>query len=411
MARINGNYQKLQAGYLFPEIGKRVRTYAAEHPEARIIRLGIGDVVLPLPAPIVDALKQAADEMGRRETFRGYGPEQGYDFLREAIAAHYTAQGAEVAADEVFVSDGAKCDTGNIQELFAVDSVVAVTDPVYPVYVDTNVMAGRTGPAAADGRYARLVYLPTTAENGFSPALPDRRVDLVYLCSPNNPTGAVMSREALGRFVAWARENQAILLFDAGYEAFIREPGLVHSIFEVPGAREVAIEFRSFSKMAGFTGTRCAYTVVPKNLTARDEAGHPVGVHGLWYRRQTTKFNGVSYPIQRAAAAVFTPAGQAAVAANIAYYLENARLIRERLGSVGYRVYGGVNAPYVWLATPHGLGSWEFFDRMLKEAQVVSTPGAGFGVSGEGYCRLSAFGLREEVEEALERICARLPAR
>lgn len=410
MAKINSHYQKLQAGYLFPEIGKRVRAFAEKNPGLRIIRLGIGDVVLPLPAPIVEALKRAADEMGRRESFRGYGPEQGYDFLRDAIAAHYAAEGARVAADEIFVSDGAKCDTGNIQELFAADSVVAVTDPVYPVYVDTNVMAGRTDAAGPDGRYGRLVYLPTTVENQFEPPLPDRRVDLVYLCSPNNPTGAVMSRAALERWIAWARANEAVILFDAGYEAFIREPGLVRSIYELPGAREVAIEFRSFSKMAGFTGTRCAYTVVPKELVGKNDQGEPVSLHALWYRRQTTKFNGVSYPIQRAAAAVFSPEGKAGIEANIRYYMENARLIRERLAGAGYRVYGGVNAPYVWLKTPHGLGSWAFFDRLLAEAQVVSTPGAGFGVSGEGYCRLSAFGLREDVEEALDRIATRLPA-
>jgi LL-diaminopimelate aminotransferase len=374
-------------------------------------RLGIGDVVLPLPLPIVEAMKAAADEMGRKETFRGYGPEQGYDFLRAAIAQHYAGQGARVAEDEVFVSDGAKCDSGNIQELFALDSVVAVTDPVYPVYVDTNVMAGRTDGADAQGRYGRLVYLPCTAENRFEPPLPDRRVDLIYLCSPNNPTGAVMSRAALERWVSWAQKNESIILFDAGYEAFIREPGLVRSIYEIEGARSVAIELRSLSKTAGFTGTRCAYTVVPKELTGRNERGEAVPLHGLWYRRQTTKFNGVSYPIQRAAAAVFSEAGRAAVDANIRYYMENARLVRERLGAAGYTVHGGVNAPYIWLKTPHGLGSWEYFDKLLAEANVVCTPGAGFGVAGEGYCRISAFAFREDVEEALDRIVKKLPAR
>lgn len=401
MAKINSHYQKLQAGYLFPEIGRRVRAFAAANPEARIIRLGIGDVVLPLPAPIVTALKAASDELGARESFRGYGPEQGYDFLLNAIAAHYREQGAMVEPDEVFVSDGSKCDTANIQEIFGLDNVIAVTDPVYPVYVDTNVMAGRTG-EARDGRYGKLVYLPTTAENGFEPALPDGKVDLVYLCSPNNPTGAVMSRAALEGWVRYARDHEAIILFDAAYEAFIQEPGQVHSIFEIPGAREVAIEFRSLSKTAGFTGVRCAYTVVPKDLKARNDQGDAVSVHALWHRRQTTKFNGVSYPVQRAAEAVFT-SGRQAVAENIAYYMENARIIREGLSAAGLTVYGGVNAPYIWLKTP-GMGSWEFFDMLLEKAHVVGTPGAGFGTCGEGYFRLSAFGLRENVVEAVTRI-------
>ena len=404
MATINTHYQKLQAGYLFPEIGKRVRTFAAAHPSARIIRLGIGDVVLPLPAPIVDAMKAGADELAVKETFRGYGPEQGYEFLLEAIAGHLRGQGAEVALDEIFVSDGSKCDTANIQEIFAIDSVIAVTDPVYPVYVDTNVMAGRTGQVDKNGRYAKLVYLPTTAENGFDPPLPAHHVDIIYLCSPNNPTGAVMSRASLQRWVAYAEKEGAIILFDAAYEAFIREPGLVHSIFEIPGARNVAIEFRSFSKMAGFTGTRCAFTIIPKELCARDGAGESVPLHGLWNRRHTTKFNGVSYPVQRAAAAVFSPEGSQAVQANVDYYMENARIIREGLGKAGYRVFGGVNAPYIWLRVPDGLTSWQFFDRLLSEANVVGTPGSGFGGCGEGYLRLSAFGFRDNVEEAVERI-------
>ncbi len=408
MATINTHYQKLQAGYLFPEIGKRVRTFSAAHPEARIIRLGIGDVVLPLPGPIVDALKAGADEMGRRETFQGYGPEQGHGFLLEAIAGHLRGQGAEVAADEIFVSDGSKCDTANIQEIFALDNVVAVTDPVYPVYVDTNVMAGRTGAADKDGRYARLVYLPTTAENGFDPPLPEQHVDLIYLCSPNNPTGAVLSRASLHRWVDYARREGAVILFDAAYEAFIRQPGLVHSIFEIPGARQVAIEFRSFSKTAGFTGTRCAFTVIPKDLCARDASGAAVPLHGLWNRRHTTKFNGVSYPVQRAAAAVFGPEGSKAVRANIDYYMENASIIREGLAQAGYRVYGGENAPYIWLRVPAGLTSWQFFDRLLGEAHVVGTPGSGFGSCGEGYFRLSAFGFRDNVQEAVERIRSKL---
>ncbi|MBW8889354.1 MAG: LL-diaminopimelate aminotransferase [Fibrobacteres bacterium] len=407
MAKINSNYQKLQAGYLFPEIGKRVRAYAAENPDAKIIRLGIGDVVLPLPEPVLQALRKGVDEMGKPETFKGYGPEQGYDFLLDAISAHFKSQGAHVAPDEVFVSDGSKCDTANIQEIFDIDNVVAVTDPVYPVYVDTNVMAGRTGPFEA-GRYGKLVYMPTTAENGFDPELPKGKVDLIYLCSPNNPTGAVMSRASLEKWVAYAKANEAIILFDAAYEAFITEKGLVRSIYEIPGAREVAIEFRSLSKTAGFTGTRCAYTVVPKDLKARDQKGEWVAVHGLWNRRQTTKFNGVSYPIQKAAAAIFTSEGAKAIQENIAYYMENARIIREGLKAAGFTVYGGVNAPYIWLKVPQGLTSWQFFDKLLTEAQVVGTPGSGFGSCGEGYFRLSAFGFRPNVEEAVGRIRSKL---
>jgi LL-diaminopimelate aminotransferase len=410
MAKINSNYQKLQAGYLFPEIGKRVRAFAEAHPAAKVIRLGIGDVVLPLPHPIVDAMKVAADELARRETFRGYGPEQGYDFLLEAVAKHYASQGAKVDADEVFVSDGSKCDTANIQEIFGLDNVVAVTDPVYPVYVDSSVMGGRTGNADASGRFPGLVYLPCTAENNFDPALPTTPVDLIYLCSPNNPTGAVMSRASLTKWIAYAKEHEAIILFDAAYEAFITEPGQVHSIYELPGARECAIEFRSFSKTAGFTGTRCATTVVPKDLVARNDKGEKVALHALWNRRQTTKFNGVSYPIQRAAAAVFSPAGSHAVAQNIALYMDNARHIREGLAAAGYSVYGGVNAPYIWLKVPGGLTSWQFFDKLLDVANVVGTPGSGFGSCGEGYFRLSAFGLRENVQEAIARIKSKLPA-
>ena len=408
MAKINSNYQKLQAGYLFPEIGKRVRAYAAENPAAKIIRLGIGDVVLPLPGPILDAMRSGVEEMGKAETFKGYGPEQGYDFLLKAISDHFKSQGAEVAPDEVFVSDGSKCDTANIQEIFDVGNVIAVTDPVYPVYVDTNVMAGRTG-AFAGGRYGNLVYMPTTAENGFEPKLPSSgAVDIIYLCSPNNPTGAVMSRESLARWVDYAKKNEAVILFDAAYEAFITEPVLVRSIYEIPGAREVVIEFRSLSTTAGFTGTRCAYTVVPKDLKARNDKGDLVAVHGLWNRRQTTKFNGVSYPIQKAAAAVFTPEGGKAVREVIAYYMENARIIRSGLAAAGYTVYGGVNAPYIWLKVPAGLDSGGFFDKLLREIQVVGTPGSGFGSCGEGYFRLSAFGFRENVVEAVERIKTRL---
>jgi LL-diaminopimelate aminotransferase len=412
MTKINSHYQKLQAGYLFPEIGKRVRAYAAANPSAKVIRLGIGDVVLPLPAPVLEAMHKAVDEMGKPESFKGYGPEQGYDFLLQPISEHFKSQGAEVAADEIFVSDGSKCDTANIQEIFATDNIIAVTDPVYPVYVDTNVMAGRTGDAE-NGRYGKLVYMPTTAENGFDPELPKAaasgsRPDIIYLCSPNNPTGAVMPRSSLEKWIAYAKANEAIILFDAAYEAFITEPGLVHSIYEIPGAREVAIEFRSLSKTAGFTGTRCAYTVVPKELKARNDKGELVSVHALWNRRQTTKFNGVSYPIQKAAAAIFTEAGSKAVKENIRYYMENARIIREGLRSAGYTVYGGINAPYIWLKVPGNSTSWSFFDKLLNEAQVVGTPGSGFGTCGEGYFRLSAFGFRENVLEAVERIKSRV---
>jgi LL-diaminopimelate aminotransferase len=410
MAKINANYQKLQASYLFLEIAKRVRAFSEKNPSARVIRLGIGDVVLPLPPPIVDALKAAADEMARKESFKGYGPEQGYDFLLTAVAEHYRSQGAQVAADEVFVSDGSKCDTANIQEIFATDNVVAVTDPVYPVYVDSSVMTGRTGGIDEKGRFAGLVYLPTTAENGFDPPLPTQKVDLIYLCSPNNPTGAVLSRTSLERWVKYAREHDAIILFDAAYEAFIREPGLVHSIYEIPGARACAIEFRSLSKTAGFTGTRCAFTVVPKELQARNDKGELAPLHPLWMRRQTTKFNGVSYPIQKAAAAVFSPAGRAAIEANVSYYMDNARIIHDGLQAAGYSVHGGVNAPYIWLKVPAGLTSWQFFDKLLTEAHVVGTPGSGFGSCGEGYFRLSAFGFRENVEEAINRIRKKLPA-
>lgn len=411
MAKINSHYQKLQAGYLFPEIGKRVRAFASENPSAKVIRLGIGDVVLPLPGPVLDAMRQAVDEMGRADTFKGYGPEQGYDFLLQAISDHFKSQGAQVAPDEIFVSDGSKCDTANIQEIFATDNIVAVTDPVYPVYVDTNVMAGRTGEIQG-GRYGKLVYMPTTAENGFDPEIPPAgaagNVDLIYLCSPNNPTGAVMPRSSLEKWVAYAKATGAVILFDAAYEAFITEPGLVHSIYEIPGAREVAIEFRSLSKTAGFTGTRCAYTVVPKELMALNDKGEKVAVHGLWNRRQTTKFNGVSYPIQKAAASIFSTAGSKAIRENIAYYMENAAIIRDGLKSAGYTVYGGVNAPYIWMKVPGGATSWDFFDKLLKDAQVVGTPGSGFGSCGEGYFRLSAFGFRENVLEAVDRIKKRM---
>jgi len=409
VARINEHYLKLASSYLFVEIANRVKAFQAAHPEARVIRLGIGDVTQPLAPAIVAALHAAVEEMARPETFRGYGPETGYEFLTELIAAHdYGARGVRVAPDEIFVSDGGKSDSANIQEIFAADAVVAVCDPVYPVYVDSTVMAGRTGAPDAAGRYAGLVYLPCTAERGFEPPLPDRPVDLVYLCSPNNPTGAVLTREALARWVRWARETGAVLLFDAAYEAYVREPGLPRSIYEVEGAREVAIEFRSFSKTAGFTGTRCAYTVVPRDLCGRTATGDRVPLHALWHRRQSTKFNGVPYIVQRAAAAVYSPEGARQVRAQVDAYLENARIIREGLEAVGLTVHGGRNAPYLWVKTPGGLSSWAFFDKLLHEAHVVGTPGVGFGPSGEGYLRLSAFAPRAQTEEAVDRIRKRL---
>jgi LL-diaminopimelate aminotransferase len=404
MAEINPHYQKLRAGYLFPEIARRVKTFQAEHPAAKLIRLGIGDVVLPLPASVREAMKRAVDDLGRAETFHGYGPEQGYAFLREVIAQNdFAARGVTVSPDEIFVSDGSKCDSGNIQEIFSTTNKVAVVDPVYPVYVDTNVMAGRTGEAGPEGRYAGLVYMPSTAENGFKPALPNERADLIYLCSPNNPTGAVMTHADLKLWVDFARRSGAVIFFDAAYHAFIRDPKLPRSIFEIEGAREVAVEFRSFSKNAGFTGVRCAFTVVPKELRGKGPRGEEVAVHALWSRRHATKFNGASYPVQAGAAAVYSPEGKRETAALVDYYMENARLIVEGLRALGFEVYGGANAPYVWLKTPNRMGSWEFFDLLLAQAHVVGTPGAGFGPSGEGYFRLSAFGHRENVAAAVER--------
>lgn len=409
MARINDHYLKLAAGYLFPEISRRVAAFRDARPDADVIALGIGDVVLPLPASVREAMRDAVDELGTEDGFRGYPPYEGYDFLREAIARHdFQERGADVGPDEIFVSDGSKCDAANLQELFSVDARVAVSDPVYPVYVDTNVMAGRTGAAGDGGRYAGVVYLPCTEADGFLPSPPDEPVDFVYLCSPNNPTGAAADRDALAGWVAWARERGAILLFDAAYEAYITDPALPHSIFEIAGARDCAIELRSFSKNAGFTGVRCAYTAVPKSLVGRDAAGREVAFHQLWMRRHSTKSNGVSYPVQRGAAAIYTERGRAEVARNVGYYLENARLIRAGLSELGLGVFGGVNAPYVWVRTPEGVGSWEFFDRLLERAHVVGTPGAGFGACGEGYLRLSAFGTRDRIEEAVERIRKRL---
>ncbi|RMF22493.1 MAG: LL-diaminopimelate aminotransferase [Deltaproteobacteria bacterium] len=408
MARGNQHYGKLVAGYLFPEIARRVSEFQREFPESSLIRLGIGDVVLPLPQSVCDAMHRAVDEMATSEGFRGYGPEQGYEFLREAIAeGDYRSRGIEISPDEVFVSDGSKCDSGNLQELFAEDARPAIPDPVYPVYVDTNVMAGRTGACGEDGRYEGIVYLPGTAENGFCPEPPDEPVDYVYLCFPNNPTGAVARKAQLTRWVDWAIDTGAVLLFDAAYEAYITEDDVPRSIFEIPGARRVAVELRSFSKNAGFTGTRCAYVVVPRELEV-DAGGERVSLHALWLRRQSTKFNGVSYVVQRGAEAVYSEEGRSEVAERVSYYMDNARVIREGLEAAGLTVFGGVNAPYVWVKTPAGEDSWSFFDRLLRDAHVVGTPGAGFGSCGEGYLRLSAFGFRDQIEEAVARIRAAL---
>src|SRR5262245_53782928 len=405
MARINEHYRKLQAGYLFPEIGRRVRAFSEAHPDARVIRLGIGDVTLPLAPAVVEAMRDASVEMGSASGFRGYGPENGYDFLVEAIREHdYRARGVELAADEIFVSDGSKQDSGNIQEIFGLEQRILVTDPVYPVYVDTNVMAGRTGPADAAGTFERIVYLPATRENGFTPAPPERPADVAYLCSPNNPTGAVMTRPLLERWVGWARAHDAVLIFDAAYDAYVRDPALPRSIYEIEGARTCAIEMRSFSKRAGFTGLRCAYTVVPKECAGTTAAGERVPLRELWARRMSTKFNGVPYVVQRAAEAVLKPEGRKQADEQISFYRENARRLREGLAAAGFAVFGGVHAPYIWLRTAGGLSSWDFFDRLLGEAHVVGTPGAGFGPSGEGYFRLSAFNSQANVEEALARI-------
>jgi LL-diaminopimelate aminotransferase len=407
MARINDHYLKLPAGYLFPEIGRRVASFAAENPQAaaKIIRMGIGDVTEPLPPAVIEAMHKAVDEMGRREAFRGYGPEQGYDFLRTAIAENdYRALGVQVSPDEIFVSDGSKCDTGNILDVFGPENVVAITDPVYPVYVDTNVMAGRGGRLDESGRFSDLVYLPVTAENNFVPALPTRHVDLIYLCYPNNPTGTVATREMLARWVDYAKQNGSIILFDAAYEAYIASPRIPHSIFEIPGARDVAIEFRSFSKTAGFTGARCAFTVVPTSLVADAADGSKVELHRLWSRRHSTKFNGASYVVQRGAEACYSHSGKEQLRKVIDFYRGNAARLRDGLTALGMTVFGGVDAPYVWLKTPNGLKSWEFFDRLLATAHVVGTPGSGFGPSGEGYFRLSAFNSRENVDEALSRM-------
>ncbi|MBQ1509607.1 MAG: LL-diaminopimelate aminotransferase [Selenomonadaceae bacterium] len=405
MAYINNNYLKLPGSYLFAEIARRISAYKADHPDADIIRLGIGDVTQPLAPAVIDALHRAVDEMAHADTFRGYGPEQGYDFLIQAIIENnYRKNGIDIGSDEIFVSDGSKSDCGNIQEIFSTDCKVAITDPVYPVYLDTNVMAGRTGDLQADGHFANVTYLPCTAENNFAPELPDEKVDMVYLCCLNNPTGTTLSRKELTKWVDYARNNDAVILFDAAYAAYITEKDVPRSIYEIEGAKDVAIEFRSFSKTAGFTGTRCGYTVIPKSVTGIASDGSRVQFNKLWNRRHTTKFNGTAYIVQRGAAAIYTEEGQKQIRETISYYMENARIIREGLQAVGLTAYGGVNAPYIWLKTPDNMPSWDFFDKLLTEINVVGTPGAGFGPCGEGYFRLTSFGDRENTLRAVDRI-------
>ena len=407
MAYLNENYLKLQAGYLFPEVARRVREFCAANPEAtrRLIRCGIGDVTEPLPRVVIDAMKRAVDELGNRETFRGYGPEQGYEFLRSAIAQYdYRDRKIDIADDEIFVSDGSKCDCGYILDILGDQNKIAVPDPVYPVYVDTNVMAGHTGSPKSDGSYEGIVYLPCTAENRFVPEPPNEHVDLVYLCFPNNPTGAVASRGQLSRWVDYAREHESLLLFDAAYEAYISEREIPHSIFEIPGARECAVELRSFSKSGGFTGVRCGFTVMPKSVVGRTDSGKKVPLHPLWHRRWSTKANSVSYPVQRGAEALYSSEGCQQVRALIEHYMGNAKILREASAKIGMKVFGGINAPYIWVKTPAGLTSWKTFDRMLRKLNVVITPGSGFGAKGEGYFRISAFNSRENAEEVARRL-------
>ncbi|KZX15113.1 LL-diaminopimelate aminotransferase [Methanobrevibacter cuticularis] len=403
--KINENYLLLQNSYLFAEIARRVEKFQEENPDKDVIRMGIGDVTKPLSPTVIKAFKDAVDEMANGNTFKGYGPEQGYSFLAETIVKNdFNPLGIDLDLDEVFISDGAKCDTGNIQEIFDLNNIVAVTDPVYPVYVDTNVMAGRTGPINEEDRYEGLVYLPCVEENDFVPELPKTHTDLIYLCYPNNPTGTTLTKNQLAKFVKYAQDNHAIILFDAAYEKFITEEDVPHSIYEIEGAKEVAIEFRSFSKTAGFTGTRCAYTVVPKDLKAYDSDGKEQSVNALWNRRQTTKFNGVSYPVQKAAEATYSNEGKKEIEENIAYYMKNSQVIRDSLTKLGLNIYGGINSPYIWIKTPNNMDSWTFFDLLLNDANVVGTPGAGFGPSGEGYLRLTAFNTLENTKEAMDRI-------
>jgi LL-diaminopimelate aminotransferase len=405
MALINENYLKLQAGYLFPEIGRRVNEFITANPDKKVIKMGIGDVTQPLVPSVVKAFHEGVEEMAKGATFKGYGPEQGYAFLREAIAKNsYQDKGVNISADEIFISDGSKCDTGNIQEIFGNNNKIAICDPVYPVYADTTVMAGKTGVCQSNGYYEGIIYMPCTKENGFIPELPTETPDLIFLCYPNNPTGTVAGKEELKKWVDYAIAKNAIILYDAAYEAFIKDEDIPRSIYEIEGAKIVAIEFRSFSKTAGFTGTRCAFTVIPEELVAYDSAGKAHPVKRLWNRRQSTKFNGVSYPVQKAAAAIYTEKGKKEVAEVISYYMQNAKIMRDSLSAAGYEVYGGENAPYVWVKTKNNMSSWDFFDKVLNEANVVGTPGSGFGPAGEGYFRFSAFADRENVLEAMDRI-------
>lgn len=401
MAKVNENYQKLPGSYLFSEIARRTAAYSEEHPEANLIKMGIGDVTRPLAPAVIEAMHNAVNDLSKPETFHGYGPEQGYDFLREVIAENdFHARGVDIAVDEIFVSDGAKSDCGNIGDILAIDNKIAVCDPVYPVYVDTNAMAGRAGEYDEEAQgWTNIYYMPTTAENDFCPALPDCKVDVIYLCSPNNPTGTVLNADQLKVWVDYANENGSIIMFDAAYERFITEDAIPHSIYELEGAKTCAIEFRSFSKTAGFTGARCGYTVVPKDLVRDGQS-----LNAMWNRRQTTKFNGASYVIQRGAAAVYSEEGARQIEETLDYYRANAKVIKEGLESVGFTVFGAVNSPYIWCQTPEGMGSWEFFDKLLTEANIITTPGAGFGPSGEGYVRLTAFGDAEATKEAMERI-------
>jgi LL-diaminopimelate aminotransferase len=406
VVKINENYLMLKTNYIFSEINQRVNNFREEKPEANIILMGIGDITRPLPKAVIDKFEEAVKEMAQAETFRGYGPEKGYDFLiKKIISNDYLPRGIELSEDDVFVSDGAKCDTGNIQEIFGLNNRVAVTDPVYPVYVDSNVMAGRSGPMDKDGRYQGIVYLPCTEENEFVPDLPKTRVDMIYLCFPNNPTGTALTKKQLKEWIDYAHDNKSIIFYDAAYEAYVREDNIPHSIYEIEGAREVAIEFRSFSKNAGFTGTRCAYTVVPMETVGYDAQGEEQSLNSLWNRRQTTKFNGVSYPVQVAAQAVYSPEGQREIKESIDYYMNNATIIRESLKNIGLRTFGGVNSPYIWIKTPDKMNSWEFFEVLLSQAHVVGTPGIGFGPSGEGYFRITAFNTQENTIEAMKRIC------
>ena len=406
MININENFLNLQDSYLFSTIAKKVSEFQKNNPNKKIIKLGIGDVTRPIVPEVLKAMHKAIDELGNIETFRGYGPEQGYDFLRNKISEFdYAKRGVTISPDEIFVSDGAKCDCGNIGDILGEDNIVAITDPVYPVYLDTNVMAGRSGKYNnKTGKYENIIYIPATAENNFIPEFPNKVPDMIYLCFPNNPTGTTLSKSELKKWVDYAKENKALILFDSAYEAFISDEDVPHTIYEIDGAKEVAIEFRSFSKTAGFTGVRCAYTVVPKELIAYTKSGEKIELNSLWNRRHGTKFNGVSYPVQRAAEAIYSNEGQRQIKENIMYYMNNAKIIKEGLQDVGFTVYGGVNAPYIWLKVPEGLTSWEFFDKLLNEVNVVGTPGVGFGPSGEGYFRLTAFGTKENTIEAIERI-------